>query len=78
MDPSQGVAYVAVGGGFAIAIIAMITGMVRYCVRVTAQERTKRDIAAYVAEGSMTPEQGERLIRATPTRSRFGCSDDKE
>jgi hypothetical protein len=29
-----------------------------------ARERTKRDIAAYIAEGSMTPEQGERLIKA--------------
>lgn len=75
MDPSQGIAYVAVGGGLAVAIVGLITGMVRYCVRVTAQERTKRDIAAYVAEGSMTPEQGERLIRATPTRSKVGCDD---
>ncbi len=29
-----------------------------------ARERTKREIAAYIAEGSMTPEQGERLIKA--------------
>jgi hypothetical protein len=29
-----------------------------------ARERTKREIAAYVAEGSMTPEQAERIIKA--------------
>lgn len=34
-----------------------------------ARERTKREIAAYIAEGSMTPEQGERLLRADKPRS---------
>lgn len=29
-----------------------------------ARERTKREIAAYIAEGSMTPEQGERILKA--------------
>jgi hypothetical protein len=33
-------------------------------VRSTAREKTRREIAAYIAEGSMTPEQGERLMRA--------------
>jgi len=28
------------------------------------RERTNREIAAYVAEGSMTPEQAERLLTA--------------
>jgi hypothetical protein len=30
----------------------------------TFRERSRREIAAYVAEGSITPEQGERLIKA--------------
>ena len=34
-----------------------------------AKERTKREIAAYIAEGSISAEQGERLIRAKPTKS---------
>ncbi len=29
-----------------------------------AKERSRREIAAYVAEGSLSPEQGERLVRA--------------
>ena len=29
-----------------------------------ARERTRREIAAYIAEGSMTPGQGEGLIKA--------------
>ena len=30
----------------------------------SAREKSRREIAAYIAEGSITPEQGERLIRA--------------
>lgn len=36
-----------------------------------SRERTRREIAAYIAEGSMSPEQGERLMNAGK-RSR-GC-----
>jgi hypothetical protein len=35
-----------------------------------AQERTRREIAAFIAEGSMTPEQGERLLTSGRRR---GC-----
>lgn len=28
------------------------------------KERSRREIAAFIAEGSMTPEQGERLMKA--------------
>ena len=33
-------------------------------VTTNAGERSRREIAAYIAEGSITPDQGERLIRA--------------
>ncbi len=29
-----------------------------------SRERSRREIAAYIAEGSLTPEQGERVLRA--------------
>lgn len=35
-------------------------------IRAVSREKTRREIAAYVAEGSLTPEQGERLMRAGP------------
>lgn len=53
-----------------LGIIAFFFGFwvlvhnVTKAVRVTSQERTRREIAAYIAEGTMTPEQGERLLRA--------------
>jgi hypothetical protein len=30
----------------------------------SSRERTRREIAAFIAEGSMSPEQGERLMKA--------------
>ena len=45
------------------AITRMVTGI--------ASERTRREIAAYIAEGSMTPEQGERLLHSGKRR---GCN----
>lgn len=36
-------------------------------VRSVSQERTRREIAAFIAEGSMTPEQGERLLKSGTT-----------
>ncbi len=33
-------------------------------IMTAAQERSRREIAAYIAEGSLTPEQGERLLKA--------------
>lgn len=49
----------------AVATVAII--LIRTAgsvMRTMAQERTRREIAAYIAEGNMTPEQGERLMRA--------------
>lgn len=46
------------------AIVLMsIAKAVAGTFRHAARERTRREIAAYIAEGSMTPEQGERLMR---------------
>lgn len=47
--------------------VSILTGMLiksvtSVCTNLS-RERTKREIAAYVAEGSMTPEQAERILR---------------
>jgi hypothetical protein len=51
-------------GSFIILFIAVVGGLIRSIVLGRARERTKQEIAAYIAEGSMTAEQGEKLIRA--------------
>ena len=35
---------------------------IKGCLRTGQVERTRREIAAYVAEGSISPEDGERLM----------------
>lgn len=37
--------------------------------RGLARERTRREVAAYVANGNMTPEQGERILIAKDPQS---------
>lgn len=56
------VLFYIVGG--AVAIVGIVLGTVTSMVKSTAREKTRREIAAYIAEGSMTPEQGERLMAA--------------
>lgn len=43
-----------------IILIRSLTGV----LKTMSRERTRREIAAFIAEGSMSPEQGERLMRA--------------
>jgi hypothetical protein len=62
------VGVVAVGGSMSIAIFAIIGGTIRSVFANKQREESRREIAAYVAEGSMTPEDGEKLINAGPKR----------
>ncbi len=66
MDISAGelAGLVAISGVLLVAIIAIMGWIITSTNRTRERERTKREIAAYVAEGSMSPEQGERLIGA--------------
>jgi len=43
-----------------IVVVKTIAGVIGNVSR----EKSRREIAAYIAEGSMTPEQGERLMKA--------------
>jgi len=56
-----------------ITIIATVKALTRMVARL-ANERTRREVAAYIAEGSMTPEQGERLLASGKANdARCGC-----
>lgn len=47
-----------------IVLAAIVSGCIKAVVKSTSRERSRREIAAYIAEGSMSPEQGERLMKA--------------
>ena len=52
----------AVGGG--IAIIAIIFSTMSGVAKTQAREKTKRELAAYVAEGSITPDDAKKIIES--------------
>ena len=52
--------------GLGVGFVWVVCATVHAIFRDRAVERTKREVAAYVAEGSMTPAEGERLIKAQP------------
>ena len=45
-------------------IIGMLLKAVTTIVTGISRERSRREIAAYIAEGSINPDQGERLMKA--------------
>ncbi|HHN77287.1 MAG TPA: hypothetical protein ENK11_01255 [Phycisphaerales bacterium] len=50
-----------------VCLMGIIKALSRDAARkhaVREREQSRREIAAYVAEGSMTPEEGERLLNA--------------
>jgi len=51
-----------IGGG--IAIVAIVSGSVTSIVVNRSREHTKREIAAYVAEGSIDPEKAVEMLKA--------------
>ena len=55
------------GIGGVVAIIAIVFGTISSTANRKETERTKREIAAYVAEGSMTSDDAERLLRSDQT-----------
>lgn len=53
-----------------IVVVALVVSAVKDVMRTKARESTRREIAAYIAEGTMTPEQGERLMVAENSADR--------
>lgn len=62
------------------AIFAVVAGLWVVCATVESilknigRERSRREIAAYIAEGSMSAEEGERLLAIKPGKNN-GCGD---
>lgn len=52
-----------------VAVTAIVCGTLSSAIKSVARERTRREIAAYLSEGSLTAEQAERILKAkTPDR----------
>ena len=55
---------VAITGGLLVGVIAIVAGTINSISSRKQREESRREIAAYVAEGSMTPEDAERILKA--------------
>lgn len=55
-----------------IAIVSITFSALRRMVTARAVEQTRRELAAYVAEGTITPDEAERLLKAGPKHARQG------
>lgn len=55
---------IAISGGMLIAIIAIVTSTIRGIAVSKAREQTKRELAAYVAEGTLDPDKAVAMINA--------------
>lgn len=61
MNENEAVLFAILG---TVGIIGILTGGITGMYKTRQRERTKREIAAYVAEGSITPQDAERIIKA--------------
>ncbi|MGV6814655.1 MAG: hypothetical protein ACWA5W_06555 [Phycisphaerales bacterium] len=67
-DPALLIPIISVGGGLIMVIIAIIFSMSKQIAITKEREKSRREIAAYIAEGSMTPEDGAKLMGASPDK----------
>lgn len=58
----MGVVFIIVAG--VVALVGILLGVLRSMHKTRQTEISRREIAAYVAEGSITPEDGDRLLKA--------------
>lgn len=66
MLASMETAEVAIVGGVTIALFGIVFGTWKSRVQVREFEASRREIAAYVAEGTIKPDDAERILKASP------------
>lgn len=55
---------IAVAGGLLLGMVGIIATFVKNVLNTRAKEQSRREIAAYIAEGSMSADDGARLMEA--------------
>lgn len=63
-DIGDMVPVVAIVLGLSFAGLCVVVGAIKSVLMNRQREQSRRDIAAYIAEGSMSPDEGERLLKA--------------
>ena len=52
-----------VGGGMLVTIVAIVFGTLSGVAKRKSFEESRREIAAYVAEGTMSPKDAEQILK---------------
>ncbi|MBC7770994.1 MAG: hypothetical protein H7210_00730 [Pyrinomonadaceae bacterium] len=60
------VGVLGIAGGIALAGLLILCMTLSHVFTTRQREQTRREIAAYVAEGSMTPDDGAKILSAEP------------
>ena len=50
--------------GTIVAVVAIISGSATKIVRARSREQTRRELAAYVAEGTLDPDKAIEMLKA--------------
>ncbi len=58
----EAIGMITILGGMGIAVIAIVGGYISRTVRARAFEASRREISAYVAEGSISAEDAAKLL----------------
>ncbi len=59
--------------GMVFALIVIVIGATKGLLETRTKERTKREVAAYMAEGSITSEDAERILREPKGKKSGWC-----
>ena len=74
LNSDDAVPIIAVAGGVSLAIVWVVMWMISSMYKTRQVERSRREIAAYIAEGTISPEDGVKLMTAKIMKS---CDDDE-
>ncbi|MHC4080072.1 MAG: hypothetical protein ACYS15_02035 [Planctomycetota bacterium] len=76
MQSEEFITMVAITLSCFVVVVGIVGGTICSVVRSRAREQTKREIAAYVAEGSLDPDKAVAMLNAGRTKWDI-CSGDK-
>jgi hypothetical protein len=63
-NESAMVAAIAIGGGLTVAVVGIVAGTIQKTYQTKQREQSRREIAAYVAEGTISPEDAAKILSA--------------
>lgn len=75
LDPGDAVKLIAVTGVFGVILVSIISRAVTRTIQSKNREETRREVAAYVAEGSISPQDAALILAAGPDDYRKRIAD---